>query len=75
MRAVQILSPHPLIAGSPASWECRVVLRGAPIEAGGCVKIAYDLRGESGYDAFPQTRDPGAANFASVVGPDGVELA
>ena len=43
MRAVQFYPP-PLIAGSPATWECRVVLRGAPIEVGGCVKIAYDLR-------------------------------
>lgn len=75
MRAVRVSSSEPLVAGSLATWECRIVLRGAPVEAGGCVKIAYDLRGESGYNAFPQATDPAAANFASVSGPDGVELA
>jgi len=75
MRAVSTTSPEPLIAGSMATWQCRIVLRGAPVEAGGCVKIAYDLRGESGYDAFPQAKDPAAPNFASIEGPEGADLA
>lgn len=75
MRAVHIICPEPLIAGSPGTWQCHITIRGAPVEAGGCVKIAYDLRGESGYNAFAQAEDPTAANFASVTGPDGVELA
>ncbi len=75
MRAVSITSPDPLIAGSMATWHCRIVLRGAPVEAGGCVRIAYDLRGESGYNAFPQATDPAGDNYTSVEGPEGVELA
>ncbi|GEM_PF-631564 len=74
MRAVAVSSPRPLIAGSIATWHCEIVLRGAPIEAGGCVKTGYDLRGESGYEAFPQTADPSAANYASCEGPEGVTL-
>jgi hypothetical protein len=35
---------------------------------------AYDLRGESGYDAFPQAEDAAAANYASCEGPEGVTL-
>ena len=74
MRAVAVSSPEPLIAGSIATWHCEIVLRGAPIEAGGCVKIGYDLRGESGYNAFAQAEDPAAVNYASVEGPEGVAL-
>lgn len=65
MRAVSISSPGPLIAGSMSTWNCEIVLRGAPVKVGGCVKIGYDLRGESGYDAFPQAKDPSGANYVS----------
>jgi len=80
MRAVALSSPEPLIAGSMSTWHCEIVLRGAPVEAGGCVKIGYDLRGESGYQAFPQAEDAAAANYASCEAPSargrtpGVEL-
>ncbi|MFP4249002.1 MAG: DUF3604 domain-containing protein [Armatimonadota bacterium] len=74
MRVVALSSPEPLIAGSLSTWHCEIVMRGAPVEAGGCVKIGWDLRGESGYDAFPQSEDPSAENFATIEGPDGVEL-
>lgn len=74
MRAVALSSPEPLIAGSMSTWHCEIVLRGAPVEAGGCVKIGYDLRGESGYDTFPQADDPAAENYATCEGPEGVAL-
>lgn len=75
MRSVSIKPFAPLKAGSLATWQYEIVLRGAPVEAGGCVKIAYDLRGESGYDAFPQAGEPSAANYATCEAPEGVELA
>ncbi len=74
MRAVAVTSPEPLIAGTMSTWHCEIVHRGAPVESGGCVKIGYDLRGESGYDAFPQSEDPSAENYATCEGPDGVAL-
>ncbi|MEA3400476.1 MAG: CehA/McbA family metallohydrolase [Armatimonadota bacterium] len=74
MRTVAASSPEPLIAGSLCTWHYEIALRGAPIEEGGCVKIAYDLRGESGYNAFPQAEQPAAENYATCTGPDGVEL-
>ncbi|NLO06941.1 MAG: CehA/McbA family metallohydrolase [candidate division WS1 bacterium] len=74
MRAVAAISPAPLIAGTLSTWHYEIVLRGAPVETGGCVKIAYDLRGESGYDAFPQASDATAANYATCEGPEGVTL-
>jgi len=75
MRSVALTSPEPLIAGSLATWTCGIVLHGASVEAGGCIKVAFDLRGESGYQSFPQGEDAAAANFASVSGPEGVDLA
>ncbi len=75
MRAVAVTSPRPLIAGTLATWRCDIVLRGAPVQEGGCVKIAYDLRGESGYDTFPQAEDPAGENYATCEGPRGVVLA
>lgn len=74
MRVVALSSPEPLIAGSMSTWHCEIALRGAPVEAGGCLKIGYDLRGESGYDAFPQAADPAAPNYATCEGPEGVSL-
>ena len=75
MRAVTITSPEPLLAGTKATWECRIVLRGAPVTAGGCVKIACDMRGESGYHNYPQAENPAADNYVTVGGPEGVALA
>lgn len=74
MRAVAATSPRPLVAGTQATWCYEIELRGAPVEAGGCVKIAYDLRGESGYDAFPQAEEPSAANYATCEAPAGVTV-
>ncbi len=74
MRAVAVRSPEPLIAGTLATWTCEIELRGAPIEAGGCVKIAYDLRGESGYDEYPQAEDPSRRNYTSCQAPEGVTV-
>lgn len=74
MRVVTVTSPEPLVAGSLATWHCRIVHRGAPVEVGGCVKIAWDLRGESGYDAFPQCHDPAGENFTSVAAPEGLTI-
>jgi len=73
-RAVSILSPQPLIAGTLATWECRIAFAGPPLTEGGRVKIAYDLRGESGYQNFAQGSDPTAVNYARAHGPAQVVL-
>ena len=70
--SARILQTAPVVAGEIGTWQLVFAVGSVGLGAGGVVRISTDSDSDW---AMPQLHDPSAADYLSVIGPDGAEVA